>query len=274
MQENQEVSNNVTEIAKAQSVEKSGFDAFLSRHADKITSVLSRNIDKTQYLAQIVSEARRNPNLLECTRPSLISTIAACAQLNLSLGSLLGHAWIIPYRNNQKGITEAQFQIGYKGWIELGRRSGKVRTISAQVVYENDLFEFEYGSTPYLRHVPAKSNPGEIIAFYAIVHLDDGSPQFEVMWRHQVDAHYKKYAPKNPIWAKNYEEMAKKTVIKKLFKLLPISTEIARAVTLDDYAEVGEQQSIIEPIECTDFDVETGEVKQSKTEKLSQKLGD
>lgn len=184
-----------------------------------------------------------NPKLAECTPQSFIGALMNAAQLGLEPNTPLGQAYLIPFDNNRKingeyvKISEVQFQIGYKGLIELAYRSGEFTNIYAKEVFENDDFEYEFGLEPVLKHKPASGNRGEVIAYYAVFKLTNGGFGFEVMSKSDIENHAKKYSKsfgndKTP-WSKNYDEMAKKTVLKKVLKYAPIKAEFAKQVVQD-----------------------------------------
>ena len=129
-----------------------------------------------------------------------------------------------------------QFQLGYKGLIELFYRSGEVKNIEARTVYENDVFEYEFGLEPKLIHKPAVANKGAAVWYYAVYHLKNGGFAFEIMSRQDAEEHAKKYSKsyyKGP-WQDNFDEMAKKTVIKRLLRYAPVKTEYVSALLADD----------------------------------------
>jgi len=221
---------------------------FIDEHSDKIRKSLSKNVNINKYISQFTGEMRKNPKLLQCTKSSLVLSMISCAQLDLYMGSSLGQVYLIPYeKGRNSGVFECQVQIGYKGLIELGMRTGKVNAISAQVVYEKDFLEFEMGTRPFLKHIPASSSRGKMMAVYAVAYMSSGYYQFDIMFKDQIDELRAKFANKySKPWQDNYDEMAKKTVIKKLFKYLPLSPDLSKAVTLDDYAETGIQNQVID----------------------------
>ncbi len=133
------------------------------------------------------------------------------------------------------GKHEVQFIIGYKGMIDLARRSGNIESIYAHVVYSNDTFEYEYGLHPKLVHKPAMTDRGEFIGAYAVAHFKDGGYQFEFMPKEEIEKRRKRSRAANAgPWVTDYEEMAKKTVIRHMWKYLPISIEIQQAVMQDE----------------------------------------
>ena len=142
-------------------------------------------------------------------------------QLGLEPG-LLGHCYILPYKR------EATF-IGYKGMIDLARRSGHIQSIYAHAVHENDEFEYELGLHPKLEHKPSHGDRGAFIGAYAVAHFKDGGYQMEFMPKSEIEKRRKRSASANSSyspWSSDYEEMAKKTVVRYMFKYLPISIEV------------------------------------------------
>lgn len=158
------------------------------------------------------------------------------AQLGMEVNTPLGQAYVLPYLN--KGVLEAQFQLGYKGLIDLAYRSGEVESIQAHVVYANDTFECEYGLNPKLTHKPAEKDRGEPVKVYAVFKTKSGGFGFEVMSMDDVRKHAAKYGKAynssfSP-WKSDFEGMAKKTVLKRVLKYAPLKTEFVRAVVQDD----------------------------------------
>ena len=183
-----------------------------------------------------LSALNNTSQLQQCTPMSFIAALLNAAQLGLEPNTPLGQAYLIPYKN--KGVTECQFQIGYKGLIDLAYRNGQMQTIQAQEVYENDFFEYEYGLEPKLIHRPAFSNRGELVYFYGIFRTVNGGFGFSVMSKADMDTFAKTYSKAfdsgfSP-WKTSYIEMAKKTVIKQALKYAPIMTEFQRALSTDE----------------------------------------
>lgn len=203
----------------------------------EIRKALPSMITPERFTRMALSSLNNNPQLLECTHMSFIAALMDAAQLGLEPNTTLGQAYLIPYRNKDKGVVECQFQIGYKGLIDLAYRNNRLRSIEAHTVYENDEFYYELGLDARLKHIPAWDERGDIKGFYAVFKLDNGGYRFEVMSKNDVDRFrdtYSKtansaYSP----WNTCYEEMAKKTVIKRVLKYAPLKAEFKRALTLD-----------------------------------------
>lgn len=233
----------------------------LDKMGPQIARALPKHLTPERMCRIALTELRKVPKLLTCTPESFCGAIMACSQLGLEPGSALGQIYLIPYGK------DVQVQIGYKGMIELARRSGQIVSLSAHEVHEKDIFEFEYGLTEKLRHVPNLQDRGQLIAVYAIAHFVGGGHQIEVMSKQDVDKirATSKSGNSGP-WVTFYSEMAKKTVLKKLFKYLPISIEkLQQATALDDQADMGTQNTreiLGEAYEDDGitFDSDTGEV--------------
>lgn len=202
------------------------------------------NADRLARIA--MTEMRRVPALAKTSPESFLGAIMQCAQLGLEPSNGLGHAYLIPFGNGKdsKGRANVQLIIGYRGMIDLARRSGQILSISARAVYEHDDFSYEYGLHEDLKHVPFEGgDAGVLTHVYAVARLKDGGVQFEVMSRKQIEAvrAQSKAANSGP-WVTHFEEMAKKTVIRRLFKYLPVSIEMQQATVLDEAADAGIDQ--------------------------------
>lgn len=192
-----------------------------------------------------LTEIRKVPALGKCNVESFMGSIMQCAQLGLEPGSALGHAYLLPFGSGKAsdGKANCQLIIGYRGMIDLARRSGQIISLTARSVHANDDFHYEYGLEETLRHVPANGERGALTHVYAVAKLKGGGIQFEVMSRADVDVVKKQSkAGTNGPWVSHYDEMAKKTVIRRLFKYLPVSIEMQTAVSLDERAEAGIDQ--------------------------------
>ena len=244
---------------------------YVGKMSGAIEQALPTVITPERFTRMVFTALSTNPKLNSCTPDSFVGAMMTAAQLGVEPNTALGQAYIIPYSNH--GKLEAQFQLGYKGLIDLAYRSGEVSVIQAHEVYENDTFEYELGMDPKLKHVPATKNRGKVIAYYAMFKTKDGGYGFEVMSREDVEAHAQKYskaynAHSSP-WKSNFDEMAKKTVLKKVLKYAPLKSDFARAVVQDSTIKHGIDKdmsavpdtTIYAEYEITDdVDPETGEV--------------
>ena len=207
---------------------------YIKKMQGEIAKALPSVLTPERFTRITLSALSTNAKLAETTPQSFLGAMMTAAQLGLEPNTPLGQAYLIPYRNH--GVLECQFQLGYKRLIDLAYRSGEVSTIQANVVYENDEFEYELGLEPKLRHVPAKSDRGDPVFFYAVFRTKDGGYGFDVMSVDDVRAHAKKYskAYSNGPWQTNFEEMAKKTVLKRVLKYAPLKTDFVRGLSADE----------------------------------------
>lgn len=182
-----------------------------------------------------VSALSTTPKLAECHPMTFIGAMMTAAQLGLEPNTPLGQAYLIPYWNSKDRRLECQFQLGYKGMIDLAFRSGQISSIQAHVVYENDTFEYSYGLDPALRHTPALSDRGAPVSVYAVFKTKDGGFGFEVMSWADAMSHGQRYSKSygSGPWQTNPEEMAKKTVLKKVLKYAPLASEFVKGTIAD-----------------------------------------
>lgn len=209
---------------------------------DQVAKALPKVMTPERFTRIVLTALSSTPKLAECDRNSFLGGIMQAAQLGLEPNTPLGQAYLIPFKNNKKGIVECQFQIGYKGLIDLAYRSGEMSSIYAHAVHENDEFEYEYGLDQKLVHKPASSNRGKAIKYYAVWKLKNGGYGFGVMSVEDVTLHAQKYSQafsySSSPWKTEFDEMAKKTVLKAVLKYAPIKTEFMLAATQNDEAVI------------------------------------
>lgn len=150
---------------------------------------------------------------------------------------MLGQCYAVPFNNKKTGMKEAQFICGYRGMLSIARRSGEIASVVAEIVHEKDEFDLEYGLEPKLTHKPyIDGDPGAMRGAYCVVRFkgDGVEPLIKYMPKSEIDKHRNRskassYGP----WVTDYDEMAKKTVFRSVFKWLPISIEQIQATTTD-----------------------------------------
>lgn len=228
--ESDEVKNTPVKLTKEMPIQE-----MVKAMEPELKKALPSIMSPERFTRIALSSLNNTPELRKCTPMSFISALLNAAQLGLEPNSPLGQAYLIPYKN--KGVMECQFQIGYRGLIDLAYRNGEMQTIQAHVVYEHDEFDYEYGLDPKLVHKPAFSDRGEPAYFYALFKTLSGGFGFSVMSKADIDAFAAKYSKAfgtsySP-WKTSYIEMAKKTVIKKVLKYFPMKTEGLRALSTD-----------------------------------------
>lgn len=257
--------------------EKMNMNMWIKSYKNQIAAALPSVMTPERFSRIAMTAVTQNPALGECTPGSFIGAMLTAAQLGLEPNTPLGQAYLIPFRNKDRGL-ECQFQLGYRGLIELAHRSGEFKDISAHIVYENDEFEYELGLDPKLRHVPAMKDRGQIAWVYAVYHLTSGGYGFEVMSYQDIEDHRRQYSKASQKgfspWTTSWEEMAKKTVIKKALKYAPLATDFVRNVTKDeakldfnlnndneDGYDIIQGNVVEAEVEIEKVDEETGEIK-------------
>lgn len=248
---------------------------YVQQMQGEIAKALPSVMTPERFTRITLSALSANPQLAQTTQNSFLGAMMTAAQLGMEPNTPLGQAYLIPFRN--KGVLECQFQLGYKGLVDLAYRSGEVTTIQAQVVYENDEFEYALGLEPQLKHIPAMSNRGEPIYFYAVFKTKDGGFGFEVMSVEDVKLHAQKYSKSfnsaySP-WKTNFEEMAKKTVLKKVLKYAPMKTDFARGLSADETIKHGisdDMFSVPDETDYIDVDNVAAEAENNETEIAEQ----
>lgn len=245
---------------------------YVSAMEPEIKKALPSMIKPERFTRMVISALSSTPALSECTPKSFLASMMSSAQCGLEPNSVLGEAYIIPYRN--KGTLEAQFQIGYHGMITLAARAGT--TVRAEAVYENDEFEYELGMNPVLKHKPAMKNRGNVIAYYATwKNAELKADGFTVMSKEDVENHAKKYSKAysggSSPWSTNFDSMAKKTVIKQALKYAPMNAEVQRLMANDETIKYDIDLDMSAVKDETDYmdaeysvvDENTGEVKEN-----------
>jgi recombination protein RecT len=216
------------------------------------TAELGKALPKEMNAERLVRIAttciRLNPELGNCSPTSFLGALYTAAQIGLE--PVAGLAYLLPFNNSRKigdqwqTIKEVQLVIGYKGLNALFFRHEKSVQLDWGEVRANDEFKYEYGTSAFLRHVPANGDRGEATHFYVVATLQGGGKPFLVMTKSECMEHGKKHSKtfnkkenvfnsKSP-WATNPDSMCKKTVAIQLFKILPLSVELQRAIGVDE----------------------------------------
>ena len=242
----------------------------------QLSAVAAGHMRPERMMRLMANAMRTTPQLGECDPLSLLGSMMTCASLGIEPNTPLGHAYLIPFKNKRKNITEVQLILGYKGMIDLARRSGHIKNIHGDVVYEGDEFSFEYGSNQHLKHRPKGKRVNPLYA-YCHATLTDGEafvvlPWDEVIAIRDASQGYRtavQYGKKDSPWIAHQHEMAAKTAVRALFKYLPISIEmeggkLGDALAVDgaqvDYAAFATAPDEGPMIEGETVDPETGEV--------------
>ena len=247
--------------------EKKGMEHMLTLMSEEIKRALPENIKSERFQRIALTAFNGNKKLQQCDPVSFLAAMMQSAQLGLEPNTPLGQAYLIPYKNT------VQFQIGYKGLLDLANRTGAYKNIYAHEVYENDDFELEYGLEQSLKHKPyLDGDRGEVIGYYAVYKLINGGEGFAYMTRAEVEAHARKFSKtfSNGPWQSDFDSMAKKTVLKQVLKYAPLSTEkmqIAEAidghsVNAEKIKDDASKDKFVDVDWSYVVDEETGEIKE------------
>lgn len=238
-------------------------DTMKQQFAMALPAHLQKNADR--YIRSFMTQLRQVPKLLDCSQNSLLGAMLTGTALGLDPTPSLGEFYILPYGR------EATFQLGYKGMLALAYRGG-VKKIWAHEVCENDEFELAWGADEHLMHKPCLDNErgrGAVIGYYAAAILPNGTTTFFYMTKTEVLEHAKRFSPswnRGP-WQTDFDEMAKKTCAKQLFKWLPKSTEMAHAIERDESIVKAEPSRVVHNVDdVLDMEVSTVDVVSTETE--------
>lgn len=206
--------------------------SLLTGMKDEMRKAMPAHMTPDRMARIALTQLRTIPKLQECNPMSFVAAVMLCSQLGLEIGSL-GEAYLIPYGE------ECKFILGYKGMISLARRSGQIVSLAAHCVYAKDEFSYQYGLNDDLKHVPNMgADRGDFVCCYAVAKLTGGGYQFEVMGKADIENIRKRSKAGNSgPWQTDFDEMARKTAIRKLFKYLPASVEMQKAVSFEEQAE-------------------------------------
>lgn len=212
-----------------------------------LKDALPKHLPHDRFARIALTALRANAQLMESDETSFLACLLQSAQLGLEPNTPLQHCFLVPRRDGQRGGFQTTLQIGYQGMLDLAQRAGRV-SISVGLVYEGDAFEYVAGDEERFVHTPNLTAPyrdqSKVLFAYAIATYPDGNKIRRIVPRWELDKAYGARATKKPggIWDLHPEEMMKKTAIRRLFKLIPKSAEMASlsvVSSLEDATETG-----------------------------------
>lgn len=248
----------------------------LTKFAPQIQSRLpvGRGLRAEAIIGTAVSIYRESSDLQVCSETSLLAAVVQCAELGLSFSKALGYAYLIPF------AKQATLVLGYRGLLKLAMNNPRVMDAEAHIVRELDFFDFEYGSSKFLKHKPAKAppmeykpgRPADVVAYYALVRYRGGGLAFNSMSADEVEAHRVRFCCKSSRqtkqWLSNYEAMGRKTPIRALAKDMPLSPELETAMALDTYADAQQSQGLEAKYALNEL-----VLSESRSDRLAAELG-
>jgi recombination protein RecT len=229
----------------------------MRRLVGELTPVLAKTLpsrlraEADRYGSALLIEMNRSDTISKCTALSLLGVLMQASQLGLELGGPLGYSYITPYWSSKLKAYEAQLAVGYKGLIALANRADPTKVLDAHPVFEADEFDFDLGTKPFVKHRPPKrGDRGALVGVYAYYAVIGGDAEkIEYMSAEEIERHRDRYAKKDKsgqfsaAWTTGFE-MFRKTPLRRLAKRVPLSVELMRAATLDEYADEDVPQSL------------------------------
>jgi len=210
---------------------------FMKANEAKLARMIPQHIDGKRLITAALSVVMGDQRLARCDASSLLNSLLQAVACGVEINTPLQHAYLVAYGQS------CQLQIGYRGLIHLARQSGEVTAIYAHPVCEPDVFKLTLGSEPSLVHEPAiGSDRGDPTGYYAVIQYLNGTKDFEYMTTAEVQSIRKRSkAGSNGPWVTDFDEMARKTVIRRLLKRAPLTTAAARATQIDNLRAMGER---------------------------------
>jgi recombination protein RecT len=237
--ENQNDQSNKVLVPKLEADSRAlGFRKVLEspRMQSSLRAALPKHIKPERMIRVVMGAFQRTPKLLECDPNSVMYSILLASSLGLECDGALGDGYLLPYKG------QCQFIPGFRGLMKLARQSGIVADISAEVVYEKDHFEYEFGLDQKLKHKRNDdvADPGKLKYAYAVARFRDGERKFVVLNRREIERikASSQMSSRGP-WVDHEAEMWKKTAVRRLCKMLPMSSEIQRGIRDEDDLERG-----------------------------------
>ena len=211
---------------------QSDIASYIGGMKERIAAVLPKHLTAERVIQMAATTIQRNPQIAKCSAASLLGGVMQASILGFPPVDSLGYCYFVPYGN------ECQFQIGYRGLIELARRSGKIKMVYAEVVREGDEFNAEFGLDPKLEHKPKFDSTKPMTHVYAVCHFTDGGYNFVVLSKSDVE----RLRMRSPMqrglpagaWKTDYDAMAKAKAIKQLAKYLPLNIDQLNALSSDE----------------------------------------
>lgn len=219
-----------------------------------IAQVAPKHLTADRMVRLAMLAVSKQPKLAECSGMSILKSMMVASELGLEPGGAMGHGYLVPYRVNQakrgepaRWVNECQFIAGYRGLAKLARNSGEIEIVEAHPVYPGDKFVVRRGTVSELVHEPdylsGEDRGDKAVCYYALARYKSGAVQFEVMTRSQIERimHATQSKGEYGPWVDHFDEMARKTCIRRLAKSLPLESEkFARALEMSDARDEGD----------------------------------
>jgi recombination protein RecT len=216
----------------------------------KLAEVANKVMKPEDLIRMALMAISRNPDIAKCTQASIVRSLIDAAELGIQPGGTMGRGYLVPRKNTkvQPAVTECCFDPGWRGLIDVARRSGLIARIEAHVVYQKDVFRVAYGVESKIVHEPMlDGEAGPIVAAYAVAFFKDGTYQAEVLRKADIDKIRGSSASANGPWAKWYDEMARKSAVRRLCKYLPFDSLLEKA--LESATEADAEDPMVQDVD-------------------------
>lgn len=219
----------------------------IKRSEGQFALALPKHITPDRFMRASLTALNTVPRLQECTQISVLAGLMQAAQLGLEVSDVRGQAYLIPRWDGRDKCMKATFQLGYRGMIDLAARGGI--TVDVDEICENDAYDYQRGTRPFLFHKPTLDDRGAAIAYYAVATFSDGRPSsFVIMGRAEVEKHRDQFASTRNkegviygTWVEHFDAMARKTVVRQLLNYLPATVELRQQVIEAESSEAPQQ---------------------------------
>lgn len=230
-----ELAEKIDAVQAGETRPKKSIGQLIEEQRDQIERALPTSVSPDRLVRVALTTLRTTPKLTQCTPESFLGALMLSAQLGLEPGPL-GHAYFVPRFNKRLKAHEVTFLVGYRGLLDLARRSDRIETIEAHEVYDADDFEAEYGTAGFLRHRPnLKKRTGEPWLYYCLAKLRGGGHQWLAMNRDEIaERRNRSSTPDAGPWTSDFDAMARKTTVRALAPYLPLSVHAAQAIARDE----------------------------------------
>jgi len=235
----------------------------------KLAQVANKVMKPEDLIRMALMAISRNPDIAKCTQASIVRSLIDAAELGIQPGGTMGRGYLVPRKNTkvQPAVTECCFDPGWRGLIDVARRSGLIARIEAHVVYQRDLFRVTYGVESKIVHEPVlEGDAGPIVAAYAVAFFKDGTYQAEVLRKADIDKIKGSSASQNGPWSKWYDEMARKSAVRRLCKYLPFDSLLEKALEKATDADIEDPM-----VQDVDVVIEGKSRAQSLADKVKQR---
>jgi recombination protein RecT len=229
--------------------------AFAAAYDATLPTTMKRFMPLDRAINILIRACQKNPRLVDCEPRTLKQCLLDSAALGLELGGPLHHAHAVPYWITKKNHYEAQLQIGFQGFLELARRTGEINGAPiVQWVYESDVFTVNFGDghNPVTHHPYLNGPRGAPKLVYCLIWFKSGGYHFDFMTHNDVEKHRDLYAKRDKkgnlpdTWLDHFDEMGRKTIIRRAAKHWPLSSELAQAMEVDEATERGESVALVD----------------------------